>query len=145
MKPKYQEIIEELNELNAYFLQKGKRVHSLSGMEEELNERFYNSVFENIEKSEKEKGKLVTIHQGHSFLLRYMAIASSVVLFIITGVAYTLFSQHIESKQDSLNQLISKTSSQNIINYLSEEAMLTDEDFLWENIDYQNIDSPYLN
>ncbi|MCO5230404.1 MAG: hypothetical protein M9958_04515 [Chitinophagales bacterium] len=146
MKPKSQDIIEELKSLKADFLLQDKSRSTNSIQHIESMDGFYNSLFQKIENIEINEPKTVSIHPLRMFLVKYKIVASFLLFFIASGMIYTLFSvNHTPTQPPSLEQLVSKTSSQYIMDYLYEEAMPTDEYFLWENIDNQNAQFTTLN
>lgn len=143
MKSENQDIIEELKSLKADFLLQDKSRLTNSFQHIEPMDGFYNSLFQKLE-MEKNDPKIVSLHPLKLFLSKYKIVASFLLLFIASGIFYTIFSVN-HAQSPTLEQLVSKTSSQYIMDYLYEEAMPTDEYFLWENIDNQNAHFTTLN
>lgn len=130
MKTNRKDIIDELQELEAYFLHKDKTRNVMEQQEGDLSEDFFQSVMSSVGVKET---KVVSIQPETRRYASYMKIAASfLVMLTLSGVAYFYASQPSSS---SLQQLMAETTSQEILEYLYETGVPTDEEFLFEQLD----------
>lgn len=135
MKSSHQDIIEELKELQADFLLKDKLRLPSENIQPELSEDFFQSVINNVSGS----SKVVSIQsvQSQNTYARILKIAASfIVLLAVSGIIYSVVVPKTTISTDqNLQQLISQTSSQEILDYLYENGLPSDEDFLYEYVE----------
>ena len=134
MKSQTEDIIQELKTLNSNFLLKNKERNVEESDSMELSEDFYKNVMTQIPSYE---AKVISLQQSATLLKRssIFQIAASIVLIITVSVlTYTFISPKnpVISDQNNLQQLLTQTSSQEIYDYLNDNGMPTDEEFLTE-------------
>lgn len=138
MKPNHQDIIDELKGLQADFLQKDKQRSPAEQNSVDLSEDFFLAV---MSKVEKEETKIVSIQAAKpqkSFTNIFRIAASFIVLLAVSGIIYSVVTPktNVETTGgQNLQQLISKTSSQEIFDYLYENGMPADEEFLYDYVE----------
>lgn len=138
MKSNHQDIIDELKDLKADFLLKGKQSTAIENTPVDLSEDFFQSVLNNV--TEKKDAKVVfipSVTRKKSFTNIFRIAASFIVLLTVSGIIYSIVTPKatVEIPNQNLQQLISETSSQEIIDYLYENGVPVDEDFLFEFVD----------
>lgn len=128
MKDNKENILQELKELNAEFLMKEKQRDSWQGSNNEVTEGFYQAVMDNVSKEESHPIQIQ--ERSRSRLLKVAA--SFLVLFALSSFVYTLFipNSSTGTVPNTLDQLMSQTTYDEIYGYLYETGLPSDEDFL---------------
>ncbi len=137
MKSNHQDIIDELKDLQADFLLNNKQ-NSRGSIPPDLSEDFFLSVMENIEGNEARVITLQSAVQQKSYTRILRIAASFIILLAISAVIYTVIPEKpntYTAEKQSLQQLVSQTSSQEIFDYLYETGVPADEDFLIDYVD----------
>lgn len=130
MKTNRKDIIDELQDLEASFLHKDKSRNVMEQQVGDLSEDFFQSVMSSV--GEKDT-KVVSIRPEISSRISYLKIAATfLVMLTLSGVAYFYTSQ---PSSNSLQRLMAETTSQEIMDYLYETGVPTDEEFLFEQLD----------
>lgn len=128
MKTNRKDIIDELQELNAPFLLKDKeRVVQEENFS--LSEDFYQSVMNEVEANDTPVISISSPQKSYTKIWRIAA--SFVVLLSVVGLIYAIVPK-MTTQEESLQQLLAETSSQEILEYLYETGVPTDEDFILE-------------
>lgn len=135
MKSNHQDIIEELKELQADILLKDKLRLPSENVQAELSEDFFQSVMNNADG----RSGVISMSPVDNFktYTRILKIAASfIVLLAVSGIIYSVVVPKTTiSTEQNLQQLISQTSSQEILEYLYESGVPSDEDFLYEYVE----------
>lgn len=128
MKANRKDIMDELQSLEASFLLKEK-VRTSQDENFLLHEEFYQSVMNQVETKEI---PIISISQEKKSYTRIWRIAASfVVLLSVVGLIYAIVPK-MSTQEESLQQLLAETSSQDILDYLYETGVPTDEEFILE-------------
>lgn len=136
MKSNHQDIIEELKELQSGFLLKDKQRLSPENIDTELSEDFYQSVMNNFSDNESKVISIQPVQEKKSYTGILKIAASFIVLLAVSGIIYSVVVPKTTiSTEQNLQQLISQTSSQEILEYLYESGVPADEDFLYEYVE----------
>lgn len=133
MKTQQKDIIQELKTLNSTFLLENKEREFNEKNSLELSEDFYSNVMKNLPSKE---SKIISIAPIKRTKIIQIA-ASIIILVTVSFLTYTFMApgNSINTNENQLQQLLSQTSSQEIDDYLLENGLPTDEEFL---INYVN-------
>ncbi|HUH74568.1 MAG TPA: hypothetical protein VLZ75_09180 [Chitinophagales bacterium] len=134
MNTQQDDIIQELKDLNSNFLLKNKERSFEESESSELSEDFYKKVMNQIPSQD---SKVITLQRSTTLLRRtsiFQIAASIVLLLTVSVLTYTIIGQGNPTKtgENQLQQLLSQTSSQEINDYLKDNGMPADEEFLTE-------------
>lgn len=138
MKSNHQDIIDELKDLQADFLQKDKQRIPAEQIPGDLSEEFFLSVMKNVPEKETKVISIQAARTQKSFTNIFRIAAGFIVLLAVSGIIYSVVTSKatIETTNgQNLQQLISKTSSQEIFDYLYENGMPADEEFLYDYVE----------
>lgn len=124
------DIINELRELKAEFLSKDKERVETNSKEESLSEDFYEKVIHEIHEKETPIKSLSRRKKTVPSILKM--VASLVFIVAISGWLlnkYDFFTHSNRVSKENLQDILSQTSSQEMIDYLDENGMPTDDEF----------------
>ncbi len=125
MKSQQNDIIQELKSLKAPFLLNNKERAPENMDSMELSEGFYQNI---LSKTPSNEPKTISISPNRKTSILKIA-ASLLLLVSISALTYTFLApKNIETSP--LEQLVSQTTSQEIYDYLDENGMPADEEFL---------------
>lgn len=133
MKTQQKDIIQELKTLNSTFLLENKEREFNEKNSLELSEDFYSNVMKNLPSKESKTISIAPIKRT-----KIIQIAASIIILVtVSFLTYTFMApgNSINTNENQLQQLLSQTSSQEIDDYLLENGLPTDEEFL---INYVN-------
>lgn len=134
MKTPKDDIIQELKSLNASFLLHHKERKLEDSNSIELSEEFYKNVMNQIPLPDSISKRKTPIRK-----ISFFQIAASIVLLLsVSTLTYTFLAPQ-NSETIPLDQLVSQTSSQEIFDYLNENGMPADEEFLMEYVNNNNV------
>lgn len=141
MKSPTEDIIQELKSLNSDFLLKNKERDGVQNHSLELSTEFYKNVMTQIPAHE---SKVISLQSSATLLKKssIFQIAASIVLIVSVSVLTYIFiapRNPVISDQNNLQQLLSQTSSQEIYDYLNDNGMPADEEFLTEYVNTSSI------
>ncbi len=138
MKSNHQDIIDELKELQADFLQKDKQRISTEQISQDLSEEFFLSVMNKVTEKETKVVSIQAVRPQKSFTNIFRIAASFIVLLAVSGIIYSVVTPKADIETtdgQNLQQLISQTSSQEIFDYLYENGIPADEEFLYDYVE----------
>ena len=144
MKSQKEDIIQELKNLNAQFLLKNKERELEENNDFELSEEFYQNVMSGLPPTET---KTIPFKSSKIQPIKIFQIAASIAFLVTVSIlTYTFIipANPALTNADQLEQLVSQTSSQEIYDYLNDNGMPADEEFLTEYVN-TNIDVSNLN
>jgi superfamily II helicase len=128
MKSQPEDIIQELKSLDSSFLLENKKRKIDDNDSMELSEDFFSNVMKNLPSQESKTISIAPIKK-----IKIFQIAASIVLILSVSIlTYTFIipSNSIIESGKNLEQLVSQTSTQEIDDYLNENGMPADEEFL---------------
>ena len=128
MKSQTEDIIQELKSLDSSFLLENKKRKIDDNDSMELSEDFFSNVMKNLPSQESKTISIAPIKK-----IKIFQIAASIVLILSVSIlTYTFIipSNSIIESGKNLEQLVSQTSTQEIDDYLNENGMPADEEFL---------------
>jgi hypothetical protein len=128
MKSQTEDIIQELKSLDSSFLLENKKRKIDDNDSMELSEDFFRNVMKNLPSQESKTISIAPIKK-----IKIFQIAASIVLILSVSIlTYTFIipSNSIIESGKNLEQLVSQTSTQEIDDYLNENGMPADEEFL---------------
>lgn len=123
------DIIDELKSMDATFLHKDKSRSDSPFASSDLSDDFYQTVMKNVDDS---SVKVIDIHSKKASYSSVLRVAASfVLLFTIAGILYAILPK-MNTSEESLQKLIAETSSQELMDYLYEDGVPVDEEFIFE-------------
>jgi superfamily II helicase len=128
MKSQPEDIIQELKSLDSSFLLENKKRKIDDNDSMELSEDFFSNVMKNLPSQESKTISIAPIKK-----IKIFQIAASIVLILSVSIlTYTFIipSNSVIESGKNLEQLVSQTSTQEIDDYLNENGMPADEEFL---------------
>lgn len=129
MKTNRRDIIHELHDLDADFLLKDKERSFLDMENDSLSDDFYTSVMSQVDT--KPTPVISITQQKESWTNIWKIAASFVVLLSVVGLIYAILPK-MSPAENSLQDLLADTSSQEILDYLYETGVPADEEFILE-------------